>query len=119
VYHYQQPLIFLCSGAAKSSNKKLSHRIADHLASIGFGEIGTLEDLSRQHATEASVQRRMIFINDCKSGCVKVLTHGFDEKNYVFFDISPLRAVEDLDIGRYVSAEMLPLLNEKWKVTIS
>jgi uncharacterized metal-binding protein len=107
-------LIFLCSGAAKAGNKKLSYRIASQLAARGFAEIGTLQDLSQQHSSGAALQKRMIFINDCRSGCVNVFTHGFNKENYIFFDISPFLTQPAFDIEQYINAEILPKLNERW-----
>lgn len=114
MYISERPLIFLCSGAAKAGNKKLSYRIASLLVSMGLGEIGTLSDLSRLHATKPDERQKMLFINDCKSGCVNVLTHGFDTTNYIFFDISSFLAIVDFNAEHYITTEMLPQLNKKW-----
>lgn len=119
MHDFEKPFIFLCSGAAKSGDKKLSYRIASQLASMGLGEIGTLQDLSHQHATTLEAQRKMIFINDCKSGCVNVLTHGFDSANYIFFDIAPFRSIPDFSIEHYIKTEMLPQLAKKWHEAVS
>lgn len=107
-------IIFLCSGAAKSGNKKLSFRIASHLESIGVGRIGSLEDLSAQHVALPHEQKRMIFINDCRSGCVNVLTHGFNKENYLYIDVSPMITVKDLDVSQYVNDRVLPAVTTKW-----
>jgi uncharacterized metal-binding protein len=77
-------LVFLCSGAAKAGNKKLSYQIASRLVAMGWAEIGDLQKLSQQHGSTIETQRRMIFINDCRSGCVKVLTHGFGKSMYIY-----------------------------------
>jgi uncharacterized metal-binding protein len=107
-------LIFLCSGAAKAGNKKLSYRIANRIATLGVADIGTLQDLGQQHSLASELQRRMIFINDCRSGCVNVFTHGFDKEKYIFFDVSPFLTVNDFDIENYVTSEILPKLSDKW-----
>lgn len=107
-------LIFLCSGAAKAGNKKLSYRIASRIANLGVAEIGTLQDLGQQHSAGLELQKRMIFINDCRSGCVNVFTHGFDKEKYIFLDVSPFLTVEDFNIENYITIEIFPKLADKW-----
>jgi hypothetical protein len=107
-------LIFLCSGAAKPNTKKLSHRIACQFASLGFANIGGLGDLSQQHSAAPDTQNKMIFINDCRSGCVNLLTQGFNKENYLFFDVSPFLMSDDFNIGHYIHSEMLPRIHDKW-----
>lgn len=107
-------LIFLCSGAAKAGDKKLSYRIGSALMAMGAGEIGSLQNLSEQHSLASHLQRRMIFINDCRSGCVNVLTHGFDKNNYTYIDVSPYLGNKDLDVERYIADEIIPIINMKW-----
>jgi uncharacterized metal-binding protein len=110
-------MIFLCSGAAKSGSKKLSYRIAAQLEQMGIGDIGNLENLSDQHAAPEGAQKRMIFINDCRSGCVNVLTHGFGKDKYLFLDVSPHLHSSVFDIDHYINSEILPKLAEKWSET--
>lgn len=107
-------LIFLCSGAAKAGEKKLSYRVASKLVSMVAGDIGTLQHLSEQHNLGSHLQKRMIFINDCRAGCVNVLTHGFDRDRYLYLDISPYKGQDEFDIERYLTTEVLPKINEKW-----
>jgi uncharacterized metal-binding protein len=107
-------LVFLCSGAAKAANKKLSYRVASVLMAMGTADIGTLQNLSEQHSLASQLQRRMIFINDCRSGCVNVLTHGFDKGNYTYIDVSAYIGNKDLDVERYVTGEILPKIRMKW-----
>lgn len=109
-------LIFLCSGAAKAGNRKLSYRVAAQLEAMGIADIGDLEKLSEQHGVPAPLQKRMIFINDCRSGCVNVLTHGFNKDNFLFFDVSPFLHSPTFDASGYVHQEILPKLNEKWNI---
>jgi uncharacterized metal-binding protein len=116
---FEKLLVFLCSGAAKVSNKKLSYRIASRLEALGIAGIGTLQDISQQHATSAEHQKRMIFINDCRSGCVNVFTHGFDKSNYLFFDVSPFLTTLEFDIDNYIRSEILPKINEQWSYQLS
>ena len=112
-------LTFLCSGAAKTGNKKLSYRIAAHLESLGIADIGNLENLSAQHSKPIESQRKMIFINDCRSGCVNVLTHGLANENYVFLDVSAYLHSLEFDIEKYITSELLPKINEKWSYSLS
>ena len=107
-------LVFLCSGAAKSGNKKLSCRIALRLVAMGLAEIGDLQNLSQQHGSSIEEQRRMIFINDCRSGCVNVFTHGFDKSMYVYLDVSANNGIEAFDVDQYVHSEVLQKINSKW-----
>jgi uncharacterized metal-binding protein len=107
-------LVFLCSGAAKAGNKKLSYRIASALMATGAADIGALENLSEQHSLPSHLQRRMIFINDCRSGCVNVLTHGFEKDNYTYIDVSAHIANKDLDIEQFITKEILPKIKIKW-----
>jgi uncharacterized metal-binding protein len=112
-------LVFLCSGAAKAGNKKLSYRIASKLEILGIADIGNLQNLSEQHSSTPELQKRMLFINDCRSGCVNVFTHGFDKSNYIFFDVSPFLTDADFDIERYINSEMIPQVNKKWSYSLS
>ena len=107
-------LIFLCSGAAKAGNKKLSFRIASELVARGIGEIGTLEDLASQQIRPANKQQRMMFINDCRSSCVNILTVGIAQQNYVLFDVSPFLTATNFSIEDYLKGEMIPKLENKW-----
>jgi hypothetical protein len=116
---YEKLLIFLCSGAAKAGNKKLSYRIATKLEALGIGGIGTLQDMSEQHAVSRERQKRMVFINDCRSGCVNVFTNGFDKNSYIFFDVSPFLTAVEFDIDSYIHSEIFPKLNEKWSYSFS
>lgn len=107
-------VIFMCSGAAKAGSRKLSYRIAAQLETMGIADIGDLEKLSEQHSAPTPLQKRMIFINDCRSGCVNVLTHGFSKDQFLFFDVSPYLHLPTFDASGYVHQEILPKLNEKW-----
>jgi uncharacterized metal-binding protein len=112
-------LIFLCSGAAKAGDTKLSFRIASKLTAMGIGDIGNLEDLSTQHASTHTDQKRMIFLNDCRSGCVNILTHGFQKDNFIYLDVAPFLTSKEFDIENYIRNEVLPALNNKWNYLIS
>lgn len=116
---FEKLLIFLCSGAAKAGNKKLSYRIATRLETLGIAGIGTLQDMSEQHAASPELQKRMVFINDCRSGCVNVFTHGFDKNKYIFIDVSPFLTTAEFDIDNYIHSEIFPKLNDKWSYSLS
>lgn len=107
-------IVFLCSGAAKGGTKKLSYRIASALMAMGVADIGTLQNLSEQHSLAPHFQRRMIFINDCRSGCVNVLTHGFDKNNYTYIDVSSYIGTKDFDVECYIAYEIIPKISVKW-----
>jgi hypothetical protein len=54
----------------------------------------------------------MIFINDCSSGCGKILTQGFDDDQFVYLDIVPFLTRANFDLECFIDAEILPLLND-------
>ncbi len=107
-------IVFLCSSAAKAEKQKLSFRVATRLEMMGLAVIGNLQNLSEQHSSSEENQKRMIFINDCRSGCVNILTQGFQKAKYLFFDVSPFAASKEFDIEEYIHSEILPTMNEKW-----
>lgn len=116
---FKKLLIFLCSGAAKAGSKKLSYKIANRLETLGFAGIGTLSDMSDQHTASPEHRKRLVFINDCRSGCVNVLTNGFDKNNYIFFDVSPFLTAAEFDVDHYINTEIFPKLNKKWSYSLS
>lgn len=89
-------------------DKKLSHRIAKHLEDMGVAEIGDLSMLSLQHATQPAQRKKMIFINDCTSSCVKLLTHGFDSDQYLYIDVSQHKNSPAFDTQHFIEIEILP-----------
>ena len=107
-------LIFLCSKAIKEGDKKLSYRIASRLESFGIARIGTLRDLSKQHFNSAELQTKMIFINNCQAGCLRVLTNGFVPDRYLYFNVSKLLGLPEFDIDHYINTEIVPKINDKW-----
>lgn len=109
-------LIFLCASAAKSLHKKLSGKVAARLEEMKIGEIGNLEMLSHQHSTPAEARKKMVFINDCRSGCVRVLTHGFQSGQYLFLDVSAHSHSITFDLDSYIISEVLPKINEQWNL---
>ena len=110
----RKPLIFLCTGAAKNA-KKLSSKVAARLETMGIGNVGDLENLSMQHNAGEDQQRNMIFLNDCRSGCVRVLTQGFSEQKFLFFDLSIFLNKLEVDVDDFIQAEMLPKIKEKFE----
>ena len=111
-------IIFLCTSAAKPGSKKLSFKIASHLKTMGIADIGSLQNLAQQQATPQADQKKMIFINDCRSGCVNVITQGFQKEKYIYIDVSPLLPANEFDVEKYVHAEILPTLNDKWNYSL-
>jgi len=112
-------IIFLCSGAVEAGNKNLSFRIASHLETMGIAHIGNLQDLSEQHSASEEDQKRMIFINDCPSGCVKVFMQGFQKEKYLYFDVSHFPASNEIDIPKYIHLKILPTLYDTWNYSLS
>jgi uncharacterized metal-binding protein len=119
VAEFEKFLVFLCSGAAKAGNKKISYRIASSLEAMGIADTGTLTNLSEQHASNPALQKRMIFINDCRSGCVNVLTHGFTKDSFLYIDVSSFTGSAEFDISYYIQTEVLPKLSTKWNYSFS
>jgi hypothetical protein len=107
-------LIFLCASAAKALHKKLSGKVAARLEEMKIAKIGNLEMLSQQHSTPAEARKKMIFINDCRSGCVRVLMHGFQSGQYLFLDVSAHSHSTTFDMDSYISSEVLPKMNAQW-----
>lgn len=110
---FDTALVFLCSGSMKSGDKKLSYRIAKQLQNMGVADIGNLEMLSIQHLIAAGIRRKMIFISDCRSACVKVLMHGFEADQYLFFDVSGLNE-STFSMSQFIAEEILPKISQKW-----
>lgn len=106
----EKALLFLCSGNTKLSDKKLSHRIATLLQEMNIGEIGTLEMLSVQRISSSGQRKKMIFINDCKSSCVKILTHGFHTDEYLYVDVASYKDIPGFDIQQFVEREIVPVI---------
>jgi hypothetical protein len=106
-------LIFLCASATKALHKKLSGKVAARLEELKLGKIGNLEMLSQQHSSPAETRKKMIFINDCCSGCVRVLTHGFQQGQYLYFDVSAHHSTT-FDLDPFIYSEVLPKMNEQW-----
>jgi uncharacterized metal-binding protein len=107
-------LIFLCSGAVKVGDKKLSFRIASRLEQVGIGSIGSIQDLSAQHAAPVAAQKNMVFINDCRAACINVLMHGFNKDKYLLFDITSFLNCEEFDVEEYITHQILPAVNQRW-----
>lgn len=111
-------MIFLCSGAAKKGDKKLSFRLASRMEGLGIAEIGTLQDLSEQQMMSEEQKRQIIFINDCRSGCVNVLTHGFKKESYLYLDVSSFISATEFNIDDFIHVEVLPTLKKKWDYSL-
>jgi len=111
-------IVFLCPSAAKKGESNLSCKIARYFEQIGLGSIGSLQTLSTQHSLLPEQQQRLIFINDCKSGCVNVLTHGFEKNNFIVLDIYNDKHSEAVDIEKYVHNRLIPQVREKWNLDL-
>lgn len=107
-------VLFLCSSAVKNGATKLSHRIASQLEVMGIAEIGNLEKLSAQRSVHFDFQNKMIFINGCRSGCLRLLTHGFNSEKYLYINVSTYLNTSSFNILEYIHSEILPKMHEKW-----
>ena len=103
----KKSIIFLCSGTTKVSDKKLSHRIATQLQDMNVGEIGNLQMLSEPRECDTRNMRPMIFINDCNSSCVKLLTHGFQADQYLYVDVAAYKHQPEFDIAQFIEDHIL------------
>jgi uncharacterized metal-binding protein len=111
-------IIFLCSSAINKGESKLSYRIASYIAQTGIASIGSIEKLATQHAASFEDQRRLIFLNDCRSGCVNVLTQGFGSDRFLFIDLYPHIHTETFNIAAYVHGELIPQVQKKWSIAL-
>ena len=101
-------MIFLCSGVTNLKENKLSHRIAIRLRDMGIGEVGTLSTLSLQYSLSTITRKKMIFINDCKASCVKMLTHGFASDEFIYIDVAPYKDSHEFKLEEFIEDEVLP-----------
>lgn len=81
-----------------------------------IGIIGNLNMLSDQHSINTGSKEKMVFINDCSSACINVLLQGFQQEQYILFNI---KKEPTLNIQNYIQSEILPKINEKWSHLIS
>lgn len=107
-------LIFLCESAANHSIENYPAKFAARLAEMKIVYVGNLEMLSEQHSAPVEARKKMLFINDCRSGCVRVLTHGFHSEQYLFLDVSAHSHSTTFDLDSYIISEVLPKINEQW-----
>lgn len=110
---FEIPLVFLCSGSMDSGDQRLSYRIAKQLQDMGVANLGNLGMLATQRLHPPGCRRRMIFINDCKATCVKLLMQGFEDDQYLFFDISS-RNESKFDINQFIQ-EILHKMTRNWR----
>lgn len=109
-------MIYLCSGTVKAGVKKLSFRVASYLETLGVATISTLEELGRQKKIQSTSSLRLMFINDCKGGCITVLTQGLRHEEYIHLDLSAYRSAADFNISDFIQSHLAPLLKEKWNM---
>lgn len=105
-------LVFVCTRTQTISEKRLSHRIAKYLEDNGVGEIGQIQNLGEQLTLAAGERRKMIFLNDCNSSCVKLLTNGFQSYEFVYMDVSGHKGNKDFEIEEFCKAQILPSLKK-------
>lgn len=73
-----------------------------YMEKMGIGLIGNVQLLGEQHSLLAGQRRKMIFLNDCNSNCVKLLTNGFRDDEFVYLDVSAEKYSLDFDIEKFV-----------------
>lgn len=105
-------LIFICSRSPCVNEKRLSHRIARYLELMDVGEIAPVQAIGEQLSMTVGHRRKMIFINDCNSNCVKILTNGFIPSEYVYVDVSAEKYRATFDIEEFFEQRMAPLLQQ-------
>ena len=112
-------LIFICSRSPCVNEKRLSHRIARYLELMDVGEIAPVQAIGEQLSMTVGHRRKMIFINDCNSNCVKILTNGFIPSEYVYVDVDiddrTLTEIADMTGGKYFRATDNNKLKEVYK----
>lgn len=111
--------LFICSTALNEGAAKLSYRIASKLEMMGIAAIGNLQNLSAQRTVPFDSQKKMIFINGCRSGCLRMLTHGFNTEKYLFINVSAYLNSSSFNIENYIHTEILPKISEKWNYSLS
>lgn len=57
--------------------------------------------LGQHLSLDRGQRRKMIFINDCNSNCVKVLTNGLGSNEYIYIDVSKERNTGAFDIDAF------------------
>src|SRR5262245_46367716 len=105
-------LIFIFSRSPGLNEKRLSHRIAQYLESIGIGDIAGIQDIGEQLSLSGGSRRKMIFLNDCNSNCVKMLTNGFHPSEFVYVDVSEEKHRPNFDIDDFLKDKMATLLKQ-------
>lgn len=90
-----QPLIFVCAGTS-CKDEKISHKLADRLEYLGLAKRGNLKELS----SITNPDQRMIFLNDCKSACIRLLAADYPQAR--FLDVRGLTGTLDELIAEYV-----------------
>lgn len=111
--------LFLCSTAVSKGATKLSYRIASQLEMMGIADIADLQNLSAQRSIPFDLQNKMIFINGCRSGCLRMLTHGFNTEKYLFVNVSSYLNSASFNVDNYIYTEILPKMSEKWNYSLS
>lgn len=79
---------------------------------MGIGEIRKVQQLGEQLSLAPGQRRKMLFLNDCNSGCVKVLTKGFHAGEFIYVDVSKEKGNNESAIEDFFNRKILPPLQE-------
>lgn len=81
-----------------------------YLETMGIAEIGDVQLLGEQLSLAPGQRRKMIFLNDCNSGCVKLLTNGLHASEFIYIDVAPDKSNLDFNIEAFFNEKILPHL---------
>jgi hypothetical protein len=102
-------LLFLCRHSMKPTANTVASAIAKSLKSRGIAIIGTLGDLSVQHQKKVNERNPMLFLNDCSSSCMKVITARLDPNEYLYINVDE----------NTTENQILDHAIEKWKLKLN
>lgn len=105
-----KPLIYICS-TGKCKEEKLAYKIAKYLHGEGLATIGDLNTLMQQ--LDNRPQRRLIFINDCKGGCIRTYTFSLTPSQYVYLDVSSHATATSLNLEEYMTQDSVSSLQNQ------
>jgi hypothetical protein len=105
-------LVFVCSGS-KCNEEKASVKIANYLQQEGLADIGD-NTMLVTHFHELS-ERLLIFINDCKGGCIKAFTSQLLPHQYLYLDLTQNASSVAQDFKHYIATAILPNLRQLTK----
>jgi uncharacterized metal-binding protein len=98
-----KPLLFLCSGSEACDAAKPAQLLARELVSRGMGEIADLTRMLKKEVAEQFRNRKMIFLNDCKGSCIKMIIEKINpaEDRHVYVDLCDVQ--ESFDPVEYLT----------------